>query len=155
MAYQPNPGQKVACCAGNVHRIFPNYAVRMWMKTVDGGLAAVLYGPSKVNTVVGSDDQRIEVVQTTDFPFGDKIRFKINTDRAVEFPLLLRVPAWCSSPRLELNGTAITPSAGDKGFLVLRRAFRPGDEITLTLPMRLAVTRWPQNGMGIERGPLV
>jgi uncharacterized protein len=44
MAYQPNPGKRVACCGDNVHRIFPNYTIRMWMQAEDGGLAAVLYG---------------------------------------------------------------------------------------------------------------
>ncbi len=37
MAYQPNPGGRVACCGGNAHRIFPNYALRMWMKDPSGG----------------------------------------------------------------------------------------------------------------------
>ena len=155
MAYQPNPGQKVACCAGNVHRIFPNYAIRMWMKTMDGGLAAVLYGPSKVKTVVGPENQKIEIVQTTDFPFNDRIRLKIDTALPVRFPLSLRVPGWCSNPMLKLNGANVNQPVDGKGFLVLDRTFKPGDEIVLTLPMSVAVTRWPQNGMGIERGPLV
>ena len=59
MAFQPNPGKEGACCGGNVHRIFSNYVIRMWMKTNDGGLAAVLYGPSKVTTTVGPDHQQI------------------------------------------------------------------------------------------------
>jgi hypothetical protein len=52
MAYQPNPGQKTACCGGNVHRLFPNYVIRMWMKDAENGLAATLYGPSRLR--VGS-----------------------------------------------------------------------------------------------------
>jgi len=155
MAYQPNPGQNVACCAGNVHRIFPNYVIRMWMKDRNNGLAAVLYGPSKLNTVVGLDNQNIEIVQTTDFPFDERIHLKINTARPVEFPLSLRVPAWCTAPQLTVNGAPASAQKTDKGFLVLHRTFRPGDEVVLTLPMRVAVTRWPQNGIGIERGPLV
>jgi hypothetical protein len=155
MAYQPNPGQKVACCAGNVHRIFPNYVIRMWMKDGNGGLAAVLYGPSKVNTTVGSDNQPIEIVQTTDFPFNSQIHLKINTTRPVEFPLSLRIPGWCSTPQVTVNGAAASTSKSDKGFLVLHRTFKPSDEIILTFPMKVSVTRWPQNGMGIELGPLV
>jgi hypothetical protein len=42
-----------------------------------------------------------------------------------------------------------------KGFLVLQRSFNPGDQVTLTLPMKLAISHWPQNGVGIEHGPLV
>jgi hypothetical protein len=155
MAYQPNPGQATACCGGNVHRIFPNYVIRMWMKSDDGGLAAVLYGPSKVNATVGPDGEPVEIVQTTNYPFDEQIEFKINASRAVTFPLSLRIPAWCREPRLRVNGASVAASRTRQGFLVLNRRFNPGDVVTLTLPMKVAVTNWPQNGVGVERGPLV
>jgi hypothetical protein len=155
MAYQPNPGQKTACCGGNVHRIFPNYAIRMWMKTADGGLAAVLYGPSTVTARVGDGGSLVRIVQTTDYPFRERIEFNISAERPVAFPLALRVPGWCSAPRLEIDGKPVPAVRDDKGFIVLRRTFTPGERIALTLPMKLAVTHWPQNGIGIERGPIV
>ena len=73
----------------------------------------------------------------------------------MDFPLSLRVPAWCKNPRLTVNGATVTGQRTAKGFLVLQRAFEPGDLVTLTLPMETAVTRWPQDGVGIEHGPLV
>lgn len=39
--------------------------------------------------------------------------------------------------------------------MVLDREFRPADTVTLILPMKVAITHWPQNGIGIEHGPLV
>jgi hypothetical protein len=155
MAYQPNPGQKTACCGGNVHRIFPNYAIRMWMKTADSGLAAVLYGSSTVSARVGDGGSTVRITQTTDYPFHERIEFRIDSDGPVAFPLALRVPGWCSAPRLEVNGKPVPALRDDKGFIVLRRTFKPGERIALTLPMKLAVTYWPQNGIGIERGPIV
>jgi hypothetical protein len=155
MAYQPNPGQHTACCGGNVHRIFPNYVIRMWMRTDNGGLAAVLYGPSRVNATVGPDHQPVEIVQTTNYPFDEQIHFTIHSSRAVSFPLSLRIPGWCDAPRLTVSGETIAVSRTSKGFVVLHRNFNPGDRITLTLPMKAAVTRWPEDGIGIEHGPLV
>jgi DUF1680 family protein len=155
MAYQPNPGQRTACCGGNVHRIFPNYAIRMWMKSKDGGLAAVLYGASKVSATVGADNEKVEIEQTTNYPFDEQIQFKINSSRAVSFPLSLRIPGWCTAPKLALNGAAIPMPKCEKGFVVLSRSFKPGDQVTLTLSMKLKVSEWPENGMGIERGPIV
>jgi uncharacterized protein len=155
MAYQPNPGQPTACCGGNVHRIFPNYAIRMWMKTNDGGLAAVLYGPSVVNAAVGPDNIPVEIVQNTNYPFDEQIHFKIRSSRPVSFPLSLRIPGWCDAPQLSLNGATVAVPRTAKGFVVLHRNFNPGDVITLTLAMKVAVTRWPQGGIGVERGPLV
>lgn len=155
MAYQPNPGHRTACCGGNVHRVMPNYTIRMWMKSANGGLAAVLYGPSVVRANVGEANQPVEIVQTTHYPYDEQIHFRINTSRPVSFPLSLRIPRWCRSPRLTMNGSAVEVHRNDNGFFVLDRTFSPGDTVVLTLPMKLALSRWPQNGVGIERGPLV
>jgi hypothetical protein len=155
MAYQPNPGQRTACCGGNVHRLFPNYVIRMWMRSQDNGLIATLYGPSKLNTVVGPDHVPVEIVQTTDYPFNEQINFKFNGTRSVTFPLSLRIPAWCSEPHIAVNGISIPTLAPNNGFIKLSRRFKPGDLITLVLPMKLAVSRWPQRGIGFEHGPLV
>jgi hypothetical protein len=54
-----------------------------------------------------------------------------------------------------VNGATVAGLRQTKGFLVLDRAFDPGDQVRLTLPMKLAVTSWPQDGLGIEHGPLV
>ena len=155
MAFQPNPGQRTACCGGNVHRVFPNYVIRMWMQSADGGVSAVLYGPSKVKFELGEKKIPVEITQETAYPFEEQIRFKIHCEEPVEFPLSLRVPAWCDSPQLSVNGSPIPVSRTPKGFVVLHRTFRSGDEIRLTLPMRVAVSQWPQGGIGMERGPLV
>jgi hypothetical protein len=155
MAYQPNPGHRTACCGGNIHRAMPNYVVRMWMKRADGGLAAVLYGPSTLKSTVGSQNQPVEIVQSTRYPFEEDIRLTINTSAPVEFPLSLRIPGWCQAPRLTVNGKTVNTASDSHGFVTLHRTFRTGDHIVLSLPMRLALSRWPQNGVGIERGPLV
>lgn len=154
MAYQPNPGQRTACCGGNVHRLYPNYVSRMWMRSAGGGLAATLYGPSTVRASVGSDSTPVEIVQTTDYPFRDSITFQFAGQHEARFPLLLRIPAWCRRPQLTMNGepVALNPQ---KGFVTVDRRFRPGDTLTLTLPMDLARTAWPYNGVALERGPLV
>lgn len=155
MAYQPNPGHRTACCGGNVHRVMPNYVIRMWMRAENNGLAAVLYGPSTVSATAGRDNQPVEIVQSTHYPFDEEIHFTIKASKPVEFPLSLRIPGWCRAPRLTLNGSPLDVTPTSKGFVVLDRTFRPGETITLTLPMRPALSRWPQNGVGIERGPLV
>ena len=155
MAYQPNPGQATACCGGNVHRLLPNYVMRMWMRGADGGLAATLYGPSKMKAAAGAEHEAVEIVQTTNYPFEEQINFKINAKRAVRFPLSLRIPAWCSDPRITVNGKPPEAVQVRNNFITLYRKFRPGDIVTLKLPMKLAVTEWPENGIGVERGPLV
>lgn len=154
MAYQPNPGKRTACCGGNVHRILPNYVIRMWMKRGDG-LAAVLYGPSTVNALLGAEKAPVEIVQTTHYPFDDEIHLQIHAEKPVTFPLSLRIPGWCDAPRVAVNETPVPAQRNSDGFVELQRTFKPGDQVTLTLPMKSVLSRWPQNGIGVERGPLV
>ncbi len=89
MAFQPNPGQRTACCGGDVHRLYPNLVIRMWMKDSHGGLVAALYGPSRVKTTVGPNAQEVEIIQQTNYPFEEQIQFRINTSKPVGFPLSL------------------------------------------------------------------
>lgn len=154
MAYQPNPAQVIGCCGGNKHRFVPNYAMSMWMHTRDHGLAATLYGPSTVNAKVGSANQQVQITQKTNYPFEEEIRFEIKADRPVSFPLALRIPGWCDAPQIKVNG-ASTLARPKNGFAVLRRTFKSGDSVSLTLPMKVKATEWPHNGVGVERGPLV
>ncbi len=142
---------------GNVHCIFPNYAIRMWMKTADGGLAAVLYGPVDSERSRGRRGSAVRITQTTDYPFGERIEFRIDAEGPVTFPLALRVPGWCPAPRLEIDGKPVAASRDDNGFIVLRRTFTPGDRIVLTLPMKLAVklaSEWHGDRARPDRGTL-
>ena len=155
LAYQPNPAQLIGCCGGNKHRFLPNYALSMWMQTKGNGLAATLYGPSTVTAKVGSANQQVQITQKTNYPFEEEIRFEIKADRAVAFPLSLRIPAWCTAPHIKVNGNSVGSVQPRNGFAVVHRTFKSGDVVTLTLPMNVKATEWPNNGIGIERGPLV
>jgi DUF1680 family protein len=153
MSYRP--GHTVACCSGNVHRILPNYAIHMWMHDANGGLAAVLYGPSRLKAEIGPNRHPIEIHQETNYPFEEDIHFTIRSDKPVSFPLSLRIPGWCANPQLLLNDKPLPQPLIGNGLAHLQCKFRPGDKITLLLPMRTQLTRWPDNGVGMEHGPLV
>ena len=54
-----------------------------------------------------------------------------------------------------MNGASAGDVRRQNGFAVLRRTFKSGDVVTLNLPMKVKATEWPENGIGLERGPLV
>lgn len=159
--YGPNSDHRpeypfiTACCAGNIARMLPTYVQRMWMSAANGGLAAVLYGPSRVTAVVGLERQPVEVVEKTSYPFSERITFRISCHVAVQFPLHLRIPAWCKRPRLMINGKVLNVPTSENGFIVLDRTYANGDVITLDLPMQLAAGHSSDGGIFVERGPLV
>lgn len=152
MAFQPNPGQHTACCGGNIHRLLPNYAIRMWMKGRDDALAATLYGPCTLKTRVKG--QPVTIQQTTDYPFGEQIQLRIATGSPVEFPLMLRIPAWCANPSITVNGDFV-PLRQKNGFATLLRTFRDNDVVVLSFPMSLRTSESSDGGLAVEMGPLV
>ncbi|GAT31481.1 DUF1680 family protein [Terrimicrobium sacchariphilum] len=125
------PKQFPLCCTGNIARLLPNYIMHQWMTTDDQGLAAVLYGPNTVTTIVRGAE--VSITSRTDYPFSDKISLEITPRSPVEFPLYLRVPAWCENPRLEINGKTVAVTV-DKGFLKVSRHWAAGDVVNLQLP---------------------
>jgi DUF1680 family protein len=154
-SYAPNPGRESACCGGNIHRLFPNYAIRMWMTDQSGGLTAALYGASTVHARVGSDETEIEIREETTYPFDEEIFFTVKTVRPVTFALSLRIPEWCSAPTLSLNDRPLSPSRIRHGFIQVRRRFQSGDRVTLRLPMQVRGLLSSDEGIAVERGPLL
>ena len=159
--YGPNSDHRpkypfvTACCAGNVARMLPTYAQRMWMSAPGGGLAAVLHGPSRVSALVGNERRPVEIIEETSYPFSDLVRFRILSARPVKFTLHLRVPGWCARPDLEINGRRQPLPRVAQGFMVIDRAYAPGDMVDLKLPMQIAVGHSSDGGVFLERGPLV
>lgn len=125
------PKQLPLCCTGNIARLLPNYVMHLWMASADGGLAAVLYGPSEARTTVRGTG--IVLNSSTDYPFSDKITIDIRPEQPIDFPLHLRVPEWCEKPEFKVNGKAV-PAQVSNGFLRISRLWKAGDEVTLTLP---------------------
>ena len=130
----------VLCCVGAVNRIIPNYIIHMWMATPDDGLAATLYGPSTVSALAGPKTP-VKITTTTDYPFGETIRMKLDPREDVEFPLYLRIPGWCQEPRLTLNGDRGGGRTNHKGFVKIARRWRKGDVVELRFPMRPRIER--------------
>ncbi len=130
----------VLCCVGAVNRIVPNYIIHMWMATPDNGLAATLYGPCAVSALAGAGVQ-VRIAATTDYPFGEIMKFSVEPERSVSFPLYLRIPGWCKSPQIKVNGAALDLKANANGFVKLQREWTPASLVELRLPMEPALIR--------------
>ena len=113
------------CCQHNHSMGWPYYAKHLWLATPDNGLCAALYSASEVTAQVGPAESSatVRIAAETNYPFDETITFKIkvmgaSSSQTVTFPLYLRLPAWCATPALAINGEKIpvgaslaTPSA--------------------------------------------
>lgn len=152
MAYRA--AHDTECCTGNINRAMPNYVTRLWMRSADGGLAAVYYGPCEVTATVGR--QPVTVTEETDYPFRDSIRFRVKTTKPVSFALHCRIPQWCTNASIQVNGQPLRAPLQPGTFAPIRRQFRDGDLVELNLPMPVRVESWFSNQtVCVTRGPLV
>ena len=113
---QYRPTHETECCAGNVHRILPNYISRMWLKDKNGDPVAALHGPSEV------DFGWAKIKEETLYPFDGKIMFRFIVKEPGEHSFTYRIPGWCKRP-----------DAGT--FATVRREFKDGDAIVLDFSM--------------------
>ncbi|PTX96612.1 beta-L-arabinofuranosidase domain-containing protein [Opitutus sp. ER46] len=148
-SYQPR--HETECCAGNVHRLLPNFAGRQWLR--DGaGLAAAFYAPSQIDFGVG--DRTVRITEETKYPFGDTVVFTFQADKAVDLPLAVRIPGWCEAPEATFNGQPVTVPLVRATFVRLPLTVRTGDTLRLRFPMPLKLHRRGHE-LSLERGPLV
>ena len=143
------------CCQHNVGFAWPSLAESLYEATPDRGLAAMIYAPCTVVARVG-DGTKVTINQTTQYPFEDTVVLSMTVDKPVEFPLYLRIPSWCSKPRVNLNGKSIKCQAKGGDLLRLSRKWSTGDKVTLVFPMSIIFKRWEKNNnsLSVNRGPL-
>ncbi len=146
------------CCTSNMHQGWPKFVQNLWYATDDEGLAALVYGPSKVSAKVAGCTV-VNVSEETSYPFSESIRFTFSfPDKSVSkavFPFHLRIPSWCVSPVIKVNGERMETDASRGTIAEVSREWKDGDVLTLELPMNVSVSRWYDNGAVVERGPLV
>ncbi|NVM77173.1 hypothetical protein FHW83_002979 [Duganella sp. SG902] len=93
----------------------------------------------------------------TRYPFEGSIDLKVlRLPGARDFTLALRVPAWASSHTLLVNGKPHKANK-DKGYLLVRRRWKAGDTVRLSLPLdlRLEAAAGDDHVVALLRGPMV
>jgi DUF1680 family protein len=97
--------------------------------------------------------------QDTGFPDDPAVRLSV-VSGAATLTLRVRVPKWVAAPPVvSLNGVPLDnlPAAGPSSWVALRRHWRPGDVLQVTLPMQLAVEPTPDHPavQALTYGPVV
>ena len=141
------------CCTANMHQGWPKFVQNLFYGTADGGIAALLYSPAQVETEIGG--QQVLIKEQTVYPFEETVRFQIYTDQPIRFPFHLRIPSWCMTPELRVNGEPVALDEVKDGVAVVTRNWKNNDLIVLKLPMKVRMTEWYERSRSVERGPLV
>jgi hypothetical protein len=143
------------CCQHNSAHGWPYFAEHLWMATGDNGLAAVMYGPSEV-TAKAAQGSEVTIVEKTAYPFDGEIMLEVASEKDADFPLYLRVPKWCGSPKITINDETAFTDGKAGSYVMIKRLWSKGDRVTVVLPMEITLRKWEKNNnsVSVDRGPL-
>lgn len=143
------------CCQHNHSMGWPYFTKHLWLATPDNGLCAAVYSASEVTARVG-DGTPVQIMEDTHYPFDETIGLTVKTEKAVTFPLYLRIPGWCKTAMISVNGRKVSAAPEAGKFVRIEHAWNNQDTVTLDLPMEISVQRWPANhdSVSVNYGPL-
>ncbi|WP_419057300.1 glycoside hydrolase family 127 protein [Kluyvera georgiana] len=146
-----------ACCPPNIARTLVAIGHYLFTPRQDA-LFINFYAGSEAQFTVNERTLALKI--EGNYPWDEQVTIRFSQPQTVEHTLALRLPEWCESPQVKVNGEA---AQGEtiKGYLHLHRQWQEGDVITLQLPMTIrrvyANSRVRHNAgkVAIQRGPLV
>ena len=145
------------CCPPNLMRLLASLG-RYVYGARDAEVDVHLYVPGTASLTVGA--QPVTLEQHTEYPWDGAVTLKITLEQPLRFSLKLRVPGWCRSFTVRVNGELIhlEPSLG---YISLDREWHSGDEVALHLEMPVErvrahpAVRANAGLVALQRGPVV
>jgi DUF1680 family protein len=106
-----------------------------------------LYVNQYISSTLNWIDKGLSLEQTTDLPLSNKVTFNIYSAPTNEMTIKFRVPTWiarCQSATIAVNSVAFGATESE-GYLSVSRVWTTGDQVELTLPLEVHVSRLPDN----------
>ena len=146
-----------ACCPSQICRFLPSIGNYIYGVSDDAVWVHLYIG----NTAqVKAGRKSITLSQQTRYPWDGAVTLKVGTKSPVHKQLRMRIPGWCKSWTLRVNGEALEPAL-DKGYAVIDRTWRDGDEVSLDMDMVATLVaadprvKEDEGYRALQRGPLV
>ncbi len=162
----------LSCCVANGPRalmLTPQWAVMASGRRQESGLTTHdsrlttfdgvvvnVYCPGTATARMASG-RRVRIEQETEYPVTDQVRLTVRPERPATFTLSLRIPEWSERNALEVNGRPADVELRPGSYAAVRRPWKPGDTVTLTLDLRGRVLEDPgkSGAVAVLRGPIV
>lgn len=147
-----------ACCPSNISRFIPSVGNYIYVKG-ENEIFVNLYMGNETNVKIGGTETKL--TQKTDYPWNGRISLEVNPSEATTFSLKMRIPGWCTSFKISVNGETENDPAIKNGYVAIERKWLPGDvvELALDMPVELVAAhpRVTENTgkRAVRRGPLV
>ena len=145
-----------ACCPSQLSRFLPSIGNYIYASS-DDALWVNLYIGNTGQIRIGETD--ILLTQETDYPWDGSVKLTISTSLPLEKEIRLRIPNWCKTYDLSINGKRINVSE-KKGYAVIKD-WKSQDVIALDMDMPVEIVAADPHvkenfgKRAIQRGPLV
>jgi DUF1680 family protein len=147
-----------ACCPPNLARIIASLGSYVHSLNADT-LYTHLYLGNEAKCTIGGKE--VSLKTETRYPWEGRIdiTFAVASGGAL-FTYGLRIPGWCQSYTLELNGEKTAPVVQD-GYAIIKRVWKSGDRITFIFDMPVTLVessphvRENRGKAAVMRGPIV
>ncbi len=153
-----NPWYETTCCPPNLERVLASLPGYFYSTSKDG-VWVHLYHNSRLDWHL-EDGTGLRIEQQTKYPWKGDVALTVSPAKAERLTLRLRIPAWARNATVEVNGAA-EPSPQAGSYAAITRVWKPGDRVTLHLPMEteaLAANPRVESDyakVAVERGPLI
>ena len=122
----------------------------------DGALLVNLFEASEARLDVGVT--RLSLKCETDYPASGSISFSLDPERAAHFAFMFRLPRWCKSPKVAVNGKTVTYPCAPGRMMFIPRVWKKGDRVSIDFPMEIRCVKGRKRQSGrfaVMRGPLL
>jgi hypothetical protein len=120
----------------------------------DHGIYVNLFIASEVNWA----EKGVRLEQQTNFPEEEGTALVVHADKPTELTLNIRIPYWADrGGTVKLNATSLDAFASPSSYLALKRTWKEGDRVEVSLPMSLRIEPLPGDHtiQAAMYGPLV
>ena len=146
-----------ACCPSQVCRFLPSIGNYIYGVSNDA-LWVNLYMGNQADVVMGK--KTLSLTQETHYPWDGAVALKVGMKGSLKTQLRLRIPGWCKSYTLAVNGEPVEVPI-EKGYAVIDRKWKNDDVVTINFDMPVElVSADPRvkddiGKRAVQRGPLV
>ncbi len=147
-----------ACCPPNIMRLMASLGHYL-ATTADDVLYLHQFAGADIGANLAGGVLRVEM--TSRYPWSGSVDVEVRGAPPDACGLAVRIPAWCRNARFRVNGSPVAPDPADRGYLVVRRHWMPGDVLRCDLDVAPRLT-YPSRRIdalrgtaAVERGPLV
>lgn len=148
--FSPTHQDVAVCCNPASTHVAALYVRGMWMSHPEGGLAAMLYGPCKLSTVV--ERVPITLEERTNYPFENQVQIVVRPEKEVRFPIFLRDPGWSKSTMVQCEGAQVVRQ-GD--YIVVTKSWKADDQIHIDFVPVIQEIEAVNGEFALQYGPLI